>query len=234
MIKQWTTAASTEIYQVQKGRINSYLICHKNGKILVDSGLNRLTKKLVRNINSIIAKNDKIDYLVATHTHFDHCQNFSFVSKKFNSKIIVHSSEAFNLLSGQTQIPYGTFFLSKLFFSIAKLFGNKVVKIPEAEPDILVKEIMAPFGNNSIPILHTPGHSPGSMCLIIDDEIAIAGDAVFGVFPNRAFPPFADDVPELIESWGTLLETNCKIFLPGHGKPVSRKTLEKEFQNRSI
>jgi hydroxyacylglutathione hydrolase len=65
--------------------------------------------------------------------------------------------------------------------------------------------------------------------LILNGEIAIAGDALFGVFPHRILSPFADDARELVRSWKRLLETGCSIFLSGHGAPITRKVLEKEY-----
>jgi glyoxylase-like metal-dependent hydrolase (beta-lactamase superfamily II) len=81
-------------------------------------------------------------------------------------------------------------------------------------------------------ILHTPGHSTGSISVIIDDELAIVGDAMFGVFKGSVFPPFADNTDLMIKSWGRLLDTSCKIFLPAHGSANSRELLQKEYDKR--
>jgi glyoxylase-like metal-dependent hydrolase (beta-lactamase superfamily II) len=78
-------------------------------------------------------------------------------------------------------------------------------------------------------ILHTPGHSSGSVSIIVDDEIALVGDTMFGIFPWSVFPPFADDVKQMTESWGKLLETNCRLFLPGHGTANKRSLVQKNI-----
>jgi glyoxylase-like metal-dependent hydrolase (beta-lactamase superfamily II) len=59
--------------------------------------------------------------------------------------------------------------------------------------------------------------------------VALVGDTVFGVFRGSVFPPFADDVGVLIESWDKLLKTGSKIFLPGHGVEKSRKELQNGY-----
>lgn len=64
----------------------------------------------------------------------------------------------------------------------------------------------------------------------MDNEIAIVGDTMFGVFKNSIFPPYSDDTVKMIESWGRLLNTDCIIFLPGHGKEINRKLLQKEYE----
>jgi hydroxyacylglutathione hydrolase len=81
-------------------------------------------------------------------------------------------------------------------------------------------------------ILHTPGHTPGSMSLIVDGEIALVGDCMFGVFKGSAFPPFALDTRQMIESWGKLLDTGCRLFLPSHGTSDSRELVERDYNKR--
>jgi glyoxylase-like metal-dependent hydrolase (beta-lactamase superfamily II) len=60
------------------------------------------------------------------------------------------------------------------------------------------------------------------------------GDAMFGVFWWSVFPPFADDVPIMIRSWGKLLNTGSKLFLPGHGTENSRELLEKQYNKYKL
>jgi hypothetical protein len=72
----------------------------------------------------------------------------------------------------------------------------------------------------------------GSISLIIDDEIAAVGDAMVGTLPGKIYPPFADDVPELIRSWEILLNTGCGTFLPAHGSAKRRQLVEGESWKR--
>lgn len=232
-MKKWTTKKSTEIYRVLNGRVNSYLVCHSKGLVLVDCGLNRLSSKMLKNIGKVNPAGKSIDYIFLTHTHFDHCQNTLEISKKLKAKVIVNSFESYDLISGETTVPDGTMWFSKIILKLGNIFINKTPKCSPVEPDLIINHNGTLFESESLKVIHTPGHSSGSMCLIIDDEIALVGDALFGVFPKRAFPPFADDEEELIESWGKLLKTDCSLFLPGHGSAVSRKTLEKEFFKRN-
>ena len=80
-----------------------------------------------------------------------------------------------------------------------------------------------------IKMIKTEGHSSGSISVIVDNEIAIVGDAIFGVFKNSVFPPYADNPIEMIKSWRMLLDTDCDTFLPGHGKEVKRELIQKEY-----
>jgi glyoxylase-like metal-dependent hydrolase (beta-lactamase superfamily II) len=76
--------------------------------------------------------------------------------------------------------------------------------------------------NNHIELMHTPGHTKGCLSVIVDNELAIVGDAMFGVFPGSIFPPYGNDVRQMVESWEKLLETSCRLFIPAHGSANKR------------
>lgn len=65
--------------------------------------------------------------------------------------------------------------------------------------------------------------------VIVDNEFAIVGDTMFGVFKKSIFTPFSDNIKELIKSWGKLLNTDCSIFLSGHGEKINRELLKSEY-----
>jgi len=67
----------------------------------------------------------------------------------------------------------------------------------------------------------------------VDDEIALVGDTLFGVLPRSVWPPFADDPARMVQSWGQLLETPCRLFLPGHGREIGRERLGRNFAARN-
>jgi glyoxylase-like metal-dependent hydrolase (beta-lactamase superfamily II) len=52
---------------------------------------------------------------------------------------------------------------------------------------------------------------------------------MFGVFKNSIFPPYADNTGKMIKSWNRLLNTDCSIFLPGHGNEIKRELLKKQY-----
>jgi len=110
------------------------------------------------------------------------------------------------------------------------LIGKRKFGYQPFEPDILIWGDYD-FNNaeNLIKIIETSGHSEDSISVCLDDEIAIVGDAMFGVFKNAIFPPYADNTDKMIKSWHRLLNTNCNIFLPGHGNEITRALLKNQY-----
>lgn len=130
-------------------------------------------------------------------------------------------------------LPSGTNGLTKLIVSLGKALPSKLFSFTPFVPDIPIQNqyVFEEPGLN-IQIIETPGHSPGSVSVIIDNSVAIVGDTLFGVYRKSVFPPYADDSIILLKSWQLLLNTNCKLFLPGHSREIKRVRIEKAFNKR--
>jgi hydroxyacylglutathione hydrolase len=165
-------------------------------------------------------------YIVLTHSHYDHAENAAVVKENYGAKIIIQRLETQNLTQGNSPIPNGTSFITKILVGLGRKI-NRFDTYQKTHPDIKVDEEL--FLSPKCYLIHTPGHTKGSISLVADDEIALVGDAMFGVFKWSVFPPFADEVPIMIRSWEKLLNTNCKVFLPGHGSENSRELLKRQF-----
>jgi len=233
-LKSWKTSGDCHIFQVLNRRSNSYLIVAPSGNILVDTGKESSFSKLRQNIENLNSNNPGIDKLILTHAHFDHCENAFVLQKQENCQIYISEAEAEYAVAGCTPMPKGTILPTRFIIGLGKLLKLKSIPFKPFVPDVIVKADtdLSSSGVN-IRLINTPGHSAGSLSVIIDNEIAIAGDAVFGIFFNSVFPPFGDNVKEVVNSWGKLLQTGCHTFLPGHGKAISRELLQRELDHFS-
>lgn len=224
-MKTFTTNSGITIQQVLSGRNNVFLIITENGNILVDTGMKGVYKRLTSNI-----ANRAIDLLILTHSHFDHCQNAHKLKQQFGCPILSNSAESKFSQKGFTPLPAGTNSFTRLLIRIGNKLNQRRFSYTPFLTDLAFnKDIHLSEYDNKLAVIATPGHSIGSISVVVDDEIAIVGDALFGVFNSSVFPPFADDVQMMIRSWGRLLQTNCTTYLPGHGNPVSRRRLEKAY-----
>ncbi len=232
-VKSWKTENDYYIYRVLSGRSNAYLIARDNVHILVDNGMESAYPKLTAAIRSLPLSKTSIDYAVLTHTHFDHCQNTAILQKTNNCKVITGMKEKVSAETGIGTLPWGTTFPTKLISKLGKHINPKFYSFKPFIPEITVSQHYSfkEIGSN-IQIIATPGHSVGSVSVIVDDSIALVGDTLFGVFPNSVFPPYADDPITLVQSWATLLDTACQLFLPGHGGEIKRALLEKAVNKR--
>ena len=220
-----------QIHKVLSGRTNSYLIIKNNQSVLVDTGKASAYNRLVKNIEKLLSGENTLEYLILTHTHFDHCQSAYRIKNDYGCKIVVSEKAVNSIEAGYTKLPEGTGFITGLISKAGERIGKKRFGYHVFQPDILIDmNNTFQIGSFEIKIIPVAGHSEDSISIIINNEVAIVGDSMFGIFRNSIFPPFADNIKKMIESWGKLLNTHCGLFLPGHGKAVERKLLEKEYK----
>ena len=232
-MRTWKTQSGYTITQVIGGRCNVYLLSNGGKYLLVDTNRKKYRTKLLQNLDKL--KIRRIDALILTHTHFDHVENAAFIQKEFGAQVIVHTSEAKFLQDGNTPLPPGTIPPTKLMmFLLAKRVQSHFAYEP-CMADIQADDgfSLRPFGFDAR-LMHTPGQSCGMISVIVEDEIALVGDAMMGVYPNSIFVPFAEDADQLTMSWGKLLTTPCVLFLPGHGAPISRALVEQCYFRRQV
>ena len=140
-----------------------------------------------------------LDYLILTHSHFDHSAAAGDL-KELGCKILMHKDE-YELVKSQ---------------GFASLFFN--VKFKPFEPDFELKggEIID-LGNITLEVIHTPGHSPGSICLYErNKKWLFSGDTVFayGAFGRVDLP--GGNPKQLVESIEKLSKLDVENLYPGH------------------
>ncbi len=233
-MKTWTTKNGYEVIRLLSGRCNAFLVTNREKYILVDTGRTNQWNRLYGMLETFANGGGYGDFaaLVLTHTHFDHAENAADVKAKFNLPVVVNNREEDLLRQGESPPICGAVPGVRLATNYIFREDRNHYKYKPVHPGILVDEELelSTFGLPHIRVIHTPGHTSGSQSLIVDDEIALVGDAMFGIFPRSVFPPFAEDRILLVKSWGRLLETECRVFIPAHGTENSRELLMKEYR----
>ena len=185
---------------------NTYVVGDKNTKkcIVVDPGA-----KSEDIINKVKQKGLNIEYIVLTHGHGDHITNVLKLKEMTNAKIVAHIDEKEILLDKKKN-------LSSQLYSYAIEF----------DADIYVKDNdTLKVGDMKLKFIHTPGHTPGSMCIKIDNNM-LTGDTLFaGSIGRTDF--YGGDYKKMQKSLKKLEKYDNDIMIyPGHG-PSSNLKIEK-------
>lgn len=229
-MKFWETQSGIKIFQIIKGRSNVYLVKTSQQTILIDTAKSNKRNQLVKKLHAFGV--DKINWLILTHTHYDHCQNAAWLKENFQCQIAVHKNAEDYIGKGKTPLPNGTNLLTKAFIALARQLQSSRFNYSPFVADKMVTT-KASFSESGLQVLTTPGHSSDSITVLIDNEIAIIGDTMFGVFPRSIFPPYADNRKLLLKQWEQLSQTTCQLFLPGHGKPIHRQLLIDQLKQKN-
>ncbi len=147
----------------------------------------------------------KVVAMVNTHCHFDHVGGNGYYREKYNVPLAIGYYDA-NCLK-RTHLE-------------AKIFGIEIEQSPE--PDILLNDgDTLSVGFSKFKVIHTPGHTPGSICLYEPTEkILFSGDTLFFEsvgrwdLPGGNYEILMDSVKRLFE-----LPDDVVVY-PGHGEPT--------------
>jgi len=216
-------------YTIRIGLTNCYLIRGSEGYILIDTGVPNKVYRLWNFLKQNQIDLSQIKLIVLTHSHYDHVGNVREIKKETNAKVLIHEREATFLQRGESERKLKpTSKIGKIFLLLSKFMKTKFDPV---DPDIVIKDTyyLDDYGIEG-KVIHTPGHTIGSISVILQTGEAFVGDLVMNRFPSNLFsyaPIFADDLELLYKSWEMLLEENIKVIYPAHGKPLKPNKLSK-------
>ncbi|MFA6032610.1 MAG: MBL fold metallo-hydrolase [Myxococcota bacterium] len=141
--------------------------------------------------------------IIITHAHFDHVGGLSELKEKTGAEVVVHADE------NEALTMQG---------DMARMFGVRMKNPPPADRTIKEGDRLE-IGKLVLEVIHTPGHSPGSVCLIARAAKKVfAGDLLFaGSIGRTDFPGGSfDDLTHNVRTKIFTLGDDFEVF-PGHG-----------------
>ena len=168
------------------------------------------------NLVSEIAKYDlKLKYILNTHGHGDHIGGNTLLKETFNAQIGIHKIDAEMLFNPQK--------------NLSSRWAEDVIS-PKAD-FFIEDEVELKLGEKIIKVIHTPGHSAGSVSFLVE-ELLFSGDTLFAGGIGRTDLP-GGNYGELISSIQKKLFIlpDDTIVLSGHGlqTTIATETLENQF-----
>lgn len=182
---------------------SAYLIAGDE-PVLIDCGSVRGYQDVKQNLKKLGYEPKDIKRVIATHGHWDHVSGLAQLREESDAKFYIHAADREQVETGDYELTAA--FLYKEAFPPVKMDG------------VIEDGDMLSLGDYQFQVLHTPGHSPGSICLYGNVEgmrLLIAGDTLWGGFHPR--------VKSNLEDWEAsldkLLTLDFEVTTWGHGSP---------------
>lgn len=153
-------------------------------------------------------------YIINTHGHIDHICAIDAVSAVYPVPLAIHPADVPLYTDEWTAQEYGM-----------------TTPFVKRKPDILLQEgDTISFGQITLKVIHTPGHTPGGICLIHQPYCVFSGDTLFHRSIGRTdFPGGSyEQIEQSIRNKLYTLEDELVVF-PGHGQPTT--IIEEKYEN---
>jgi len=212
------------IYQIPAmGFSNAYLaeIAPKN-MLLIDTGTSSGGSKVLDYLSKIGQNPNVISEIVLTHADADHSGSAAKLKRATGAKLAVGELDA-PRVSGEVKKIKESSGIGNLLLS---LFGA-FMRVERIKPDVLLKEgdTIGPYT-----ILHTPGHTDGSICLYKPGQVVFVGDILRTVGSGEIQLPgnmMNRNPAQLRKSVERISELDFAALMPGHGKPIMENASQK-------
>ncbi|MCP4135232.1 MAG: MBL fold metallo-hydrolase [bacterium] len=197
-----------DTYQLNKIKVekvlvedtNCYLVGDDNFVAVIDPGFE--AGKIIKAIGK-----RKVKYILITHSHYDHISALEGLAAKYpRVPIGIHFAE----LNDVQDTNLDKFLAFVLGYKLEKKLVFPVLDT-----------MKLPFGGKTIQVIHTPGHSPGSSCFLIE-EYLFSGDTLFNLAIGRTDFPGGNrkSILHNIETKLFKLDEKTKVY-PGHSKETT-------------
>jgi len=205
--------------------------------ILIDTGAPSDAQRILKWLSSLGIAPTDLKLIVVTHAHFDHAGSLQALKAATNAPVAIHRQDADILEKGKIPRLYAMDFEGYLISPFARH------EFPPVKADIIIEE---GFDFNEFGLdarwLHTPGHSDGSISILLPSGDAIVGDILRGGFlggnilPHIPHQPYflhdKAQFPTLLDSIQRVIDAGAQTFHLGHGGPLRRADVEKWLAKR--
>jgi hydroxyacylglutathione hydrolase len=193
---------------------NSYLSVTKDSVLVIDTGMPGNAQRILRQTKALNKAAEEIKLIILTHSDIDHSGSAAELKRITGAKVAIHGGDAPGL-SGDKELKKVKGFIGVIFRLMARFMRFQTIK-----PDIILKD-----GDeiDNLRVIHTPGHTEGSICLYKTGDILFAGDAIrTDKKGNLKLLPGAMtlNMQDALESVRKIAGLEFDVLLPGHGKPV--------------
>jgi hydroxyacylglutathione hydrolase len=222
---------SLQIIPFQSG-LNTCYVIKDRGTILVDGAWANKVASLPALLESRNIIPEEIKLIVLTHGDFDHVGGTKKLKAMTGARVAIHEKDRKNLEEGIFHWPEGVTGWGKVSRAMLKPIMKIFMAFPPVKADLVLDDSdrsLEEFGISGN-IVYTPGHTYGSVSVLLDTGEAFIGCLAHNKAPfvlKPSLPIYAKDIELLKRSLKMVIDRGAKILYPGHGQPIPAEKMMK-------
>jgi glyoxylase-like metal-dependent hydrolase (beta-lactamase superfamily II) len=208
--------------------MSTYVLRLSDGYLIIDSNFSFGWSQLVSGLRAENISLSEIKYIFVTHTHPDHVGCLAKLVAATSARIIGIPETFAILKTGAAPAAPGMLPIGLLAKLMASHFPMRFDPVDVPDRSLIFDGSENFLRDLGIPgrVLLLPGHSADSIGLLLDDGRLFCGDAAGNGLPGiERHAIVADNLPEYLKSWDTMIASSPKVVYPAHGLKFNPRDL---------
>jgi glyoxylase-like metal-dependent hydrolase (beta-lactamase superfamily II) len=170
-------------------------------QVLIDCGAGNSWERIQQNMKAAGMDPGNLHTLLLTHAHVDHIGAAALIEKQTGCRVVAHALDADPIRTGDPE------------FTVASLYGIQLQGVVIDRVVDCAEETLE-FSAGKLKLIHTPGHTPGSLVALLDTdkERVLFGQDIHGPFS----PAFGSDLDAWQKSMQRLMDLEADVLCEGH------------------
>ena len=213
--------AGAEITPLSLGFVNCFIIKGADTLVVVDTGTPGHEQAILDRVAALGFRPDQVALILIIHAHSDHTGSLPALKQATGARVAIHKGDAPYLAAGQSAEVVAQSWLGQVMKWMTRFAPQTQVSVA---PDIVIDDEwdLRAFGVAGR-VLSTPGHTAGSVSVLLDSGACLVGD-LLAAWRKPGYPPFAQDRAALRDSIRRVIQSGATVVYPSHGSafPIDR------------
>jgi glyoxylase-like metal-dependent hydrolase (beta-lactamase superfamily II) len=207
------------------GVANTFIIADSRGVVVIDAGMPHQAQRIVGKIRALGHTPQDLRLIVVTHGHVDHAGSAAALKRLTGAPIAMHHADAPLVATLDLKVPPGRNTAINAIKWLMERLGW-LIPLETLTPDVWLEDeqSLRDFGIDAR-VVHTPGHTAGSVSVMLDDSALFVGDAILNLV-RVSFPLFWEDPVAIRESALRIQALKPRVCYTGHGRAFDTNQLD--------